>query len=503
MTVHLSAWRSLSALVLLLVVLPVSNGHGNAFVQLDYNLTLNERSRDLVIIELFDDTPLTRDNFLQYVNAGLYDGSIMHRLSSGFVLQGGGFYEWRLTEPAPLNVSLDPTYEVDLDGNPNTDNPQVMNEFGRSNLRGTLAMAKLASPSDGGPPNGGPNSATNQYFFNLSNNNAANLDNQNGGFTVFARVIGDGMALVDAFASLNITNLNPDLDNNGARDPQYPFKEIPFVGNSLVKVERARRIDYYGTGSSVNVPAGGLTFSTRDVFIDTGATFGGNGTITVDTNRTLGIRENISLGRPLVNRGNLAPGMQLGAITVPTYQQTGTGNLSIQLRGTTANTLHDQLLVTGNAQLAGKLDISLINTYMPAHNDAFTVLQAGSITGNFANVELPFLTPGLVWNYRKTSTSVVLGVAAADFNKDGVANAADYAVWREMSGRTGTGLAADANGDQVVNAADLAVWRGNFGNTRGNTAAGSGSAASVPEPSASAFFLVGLVLAAWNTRRRG
>lgn len=487
-TVLSSASRWLLALICVTIALPASVGYGNSFVQLDYNLTLNDRSRNGVFIELFDDRPLTRDNFLQYVTAGLYNGVIMHRLVEGFVLQGGGFYEWRLSEPAPLNVSLDPTYEVDLDGNPNTSNPTVNNEFSnlpfRSNLRGTLAMAKVG---------GDPNSATNEFFFNLSNN-SANLDNQNGGFTVFAQVIGDGMTLVDAFGSLDIINLNPDVNDDGTRDAG-PFSELPFLGNTLVKIDRARRIDYYGAGSSVNVPGGGLTFSTRDAFIDTGAAFGGTGQIIVDVNRSLGIRENVSLGRPLVNRGVLAPGMQLGSVTVPTYQQTGTGTLSIQIRNTTANTEYDQLLVSGNAALAGKLDISLINQYQPVHGNTFTVLSAGSISGTFATVELPFLTPGLVWNYLATSTTVTLGVAAADFNKDGVADAADYAVWRDLSGKTGTGLAADANSDQVVNAADLAIWRSNFGNTRGNVAAGSGSAAAVPEPNSLALAGFGVLLA--------
>ncbi|MEX2172626.1 MAG: peptidylprolyl isomerase [Pirellulales bacterium] len=502
--------RRLPALIWGLVALSASIGYGNSFVQLDYNLTLAGRSRSTVFIELFDDRPLTRDNFLQYVNAGLYDGSFMHRLSRNFVLQGGGFYPTFQSEPAPLNVSLNPNAVVDLDGNAATPNPTILNEFGnspfRSNLKGTLAMAKVG---------GNPNSATNQWFVNLGNN-AANLDNQNGGFTVFARVVGDGMSgYFDILNSgLQIINLNQDANNDLTRDsgpfgnppvPPNPMTDgVPVIPNTLTLavLDRATRVDYYGAGSSVNVPGGGLTFSTRDVFIDTGATFGGTGTITVDVNRALVIRENISLGRPLVNRGIVAPGMQLGSVTVPTYQQTGTGTLSIQLRGTTANTEYDQLLVSGNAQLAGKLDVSLLNLYQPVHGNTFNVLLASSISGAFANVELPFLTAGLVWNYRATSTAITLGVAAADFNKNGVADAADYAVWRDMFGRTGAGLAADANGDMVVNAADLAIWRSNFGNTRGNVLAGSGSATAVPEPSSLALAALGILLAVRFASRR-
>jgi cyclophilin family peptidyl-prolyl cis-trans isomerase len=122
-----------------------STSFGNAFVRLDYNLTLGNRSRDTVFFELFDDRPLTRDNFLQYVNGNHYNGTLMHRLAKNFVIQGGGFYPFILNEPAPLSFSLDPGAEVDLDQNPLTPNPTVMNEYSnsptRSNLRGTIAMA--------------------------------------------------------------------------------------------------------------------------------------------------------------------------------------------------------------------------------------------------------------------------------------------------------------------------------------------------------------------------
>lgn len=123
-------------------------------------------------VELYDDqAPQTVQNFLSYVAYGSMNGTIFHRTVPGFIVQGGGF-------------NIDGAIAAD---------PAVQNEFSasRSNVRGTIAMAKLG---------GNPNSATNQWFFNLANN-ASNLDNQNGGFTVFGRVINDGMTVVDAIAN--------------------------------------------------------------------------------------------------------------------------------------------------------------------------------------------------------------------------------------------------------------------------------------------------------------
>lgn len=132
-------------------------------------------------IELYDDTaPNTVENFLGYVGRDDYDGSFFHRLVSGFVLQGGGF---KFDEASQNTI-------------PVTQQAPVVNEFGASNVQWTVAMAKLG---------GDPDSATNQWFINLADN-AANLDNQNGGFTVFGNVI-EGRDIVTTMANLRIVNL--------------------------------------------------------------------------------------------------------------------------------------------------------------------------------------------------------------------------------------------------------------------------------------------------------
>lgn len=143
-------------------------------------------------------TPLSVTNFMNYVTSDRYDGTFIHRVpqqatggTSNFVVQGGGF---------KLNNSIFAAAGI------TTDAP-IGNEFKISNTRGTLAFAKNAQ------------GATSQWFFNIGNNSS--LDSQS--FTVFGRVLDNGMAVVDA-----INNL-PTINAAAAQTPGTgeDFDEIP------------------------------------------------------------------------------------------------------------------------------------------------------------------------------------------------------------------------------------------------------------------------------------
>lgn len=146
-------------------------------------------------IQLLDElTPISANNFINYVVTGRYDTTIVHRTEPGFVIQGGG-YTFDDQEIA--------TNPIDVDD-------AILNERLVSNTRGTVALAKLAND---------PNSGTSQWFINLADNTF--LDNSNGGFTVFGIVTGDGMTVVDQIANLpaqQVLNLNfnvPLIDYSG------------------------------------------------------------------------------------------------------------------------------------------------------------------------------------------------------------------------------------------------------------------------------------------------
>lgn len=135
-----------------------------------------------VDMEMFDSAaPQTVANFLKYVRDGDYDRSFFHRLAqnqdnSFFVLQGGLS---RLKNPTTTGQLNGGTEETRSWESIPTD-PAIQNEFNQSNLVRTIAMARLG---------GQANSATSQFFFNLSNNSG--LDTVDGGFTVFGRVLND------------------------------------------------------------------------------------------------------------------------------------------------------------------------------------------------------------------------------------------------------------------------------------------------------------------------
>lgn len=136
-------------------------------------------------VNLFDETtPVTVQNFLNYVNSGRYNQTIIHRSVPGFIIQGGGF---RFVEQLPLT--------------PIQTNAPIINEPKLSNVRATIAMAKLP---------GNPNSATSQWFINLADNSAGSpkLDIVEGAYTVFGQINAADMEVVMAIANLPTYNFN-------------------------------------------------------------------------------------------------------------------------------------------------------------------------------------------------------------------------------------------------------------------------------------------------------
>lgn len=237
----------------------------------------------VVNVLLFDQTgagaPESVANFLNYVDDEDYTGSIIHRSVPGFIIQGGGF----AVEPATdFGADLERVVEVPAD-------PAVVNEFSteRSNTRGTIAFAKLGND---------PNSATNQWFFNLADN-SANLDNQNGGFTVFGEVLGEeDLTTIDAIAEV------PDFDARGFFPEPVPdfsgaFTDVPvvigdgedgdFVGLTGVTVSQADELEFAVVENS-NPDLVDAIISDNELVLDYAPDQSGVAQITVQATNLLG-----------------------------------------------------------------------------------------------------------------------------------------------------------------------------------------------------------------------
>ena len=141
-----------------------------------------------ITVELFEDkAPITVENFLTYVDEGFFDGTIFHRVIPNFMIQGGG-----LTEGLEQKKTRSP----------------IKNEAdnGLSNTRGTLAMARTQIVD----------SATAQFFINLSENYFLDHGVRDFGYAVFGTVT-DGMDVVDQIAAVATgnrgTHQNVPLEN--------------------------------------------------------------------------------------------------------------------------------------------------------------------------------------------------------------------------------------------------------------------------------------------------
>ena len=133
---------------------------------------------DIVLQLDADKAPKTVANFVQYLKAGHYNGTVFHRVIDGFMIQGGGMtadlQEKATKAPIPLE-----------------------SKNGLSNVRGSIAMARTPVP----------NSATSQFFINLGDNlrlDAANASDGNG-YAVFGKVV-EGMDIVDKIKAVPVGN---------------------------------------------------------------------------------------------------------------------------------------------------------------------------------------------------------------------------------------------------------------------------------------------------------
>ena len=133
--------------------------------------------------------PISTDNFLKYMRAGFYDGTIFHRVMPNFMAQGGGMTPDLKEKPL---------------------RPPIRNEArnGLRNSRGTVAMARTDDP----------NSATAQFFINVKNNHSLDFGIMGAGYTVFGVMV-EGLEVVDRMVAVP----------TGSRGPNDNVPDVPII----------------------------------------------------------------------------------------------------------------------------------------------------------------------------------------------------------------------------------------------------------------------------------
>ena len=168
-----------AVIIAILIVFGVVLAAGAADQPVGNPKVVLETSKGKIVIELYlQKAPETVVNFLGYVDAKFYNGTIFHRVIPNFMIQGGGFTSDMKRKPGkgPIKNEAD---------------------RGLKNDRGTIAMART----------GDPHSATAQFFINSANNDFLDHKNktqQGWGYAAFGKVI-EGMNVVDAISAVKTT----------------------------------------------------------------------------------------------------------------------------------------------------------------------------------------------------------------------------------------------------------------------------------------------------------
>ena len=158
-----------------------------------------ETSEGKIVIELAPkEAPKSVDNFLTYVKAGHYDGTVFHRVIPTFMIQGGGF-------------------AADMSERPTRPPIPIESKNGLKNARGAVAMARRADP----------NSATAQFFINVVDNPRLDYPAHDGhGYAVFGKVV-EGMEVVDKIRDVPTENRGPHQN--------VPVKPVTIKSARVVK----------------------------------------------------------------------------------------------------------------------------------------------------------------------------------------------------------------------------------------------------------------------------
>ncbi|GAF85811.1 unnamed protein product, partial [marine sediment metagenome] len=164
-------------------------------------------------------------------------------------------------------------------------------------------------------------------------------------------------------------------------------------------------------------------------------------------------------------------------------------SVEVEISGLLAGSEFDQITVADSVSLAGTLDVSFIDNFVPTAGDKFEIITASSVLNQFDILNLPALPSDLLWfvNYGATTVELVT-TFGADFDEDGDVDDDDRNAWEGGLGSVpAVHMDGDANADTFANGFDFLKWQQQLG----TSGAAPLAAATIPEPSSVALLVLG------------
>jgi hypothetical protein len=239
-----------------------------------------------------------------------------------------------------------------------------------------------------------------------------------GSYMVTGTLQFNGANIVNDAAKITLTGTLSTIIDHAANDALRNFAAIASKGSLTLHSKKA----LVTPGEFSN--AGKLTVTTGTKFTTGGAYSQAGGTTTVDGTLTAPAGTTISGGKvfgkgtiasTVVSSGAFTAGdspTKTGKLSPSTYTQNSNGSLNIAIGGLTAGKQYGQLAVANGASLNGTLNLTLINNFLPAIGNTFTILTTSARTGQFATVNGLSINGGEHFQISYGATSVTLTVVS-------------------------------------------------------------------------------------------
>ena len=261
--------------------------------------------------------------------------------------------------------------------------------------------------------------------------------------------------------------------------PRFIQGSVLTVSTSPSKIDS--NSDFLG-GSTNTLAADLLLAGTANIAV--GASFTGTANLVVTPGATVFIANGALVGVNVVNNGNLILGSSPGIVKIGgDYKQKPLGKLSIELAGADnsdpEHPQYDQLLVGGKVELAGRIDLTSIERFVPDIGDTFVFIRAvDGFSGTFDRVD-GVLQPNdeaFAVTYQPSAVNMTV-VRPGDCEVDGDVDFGDFTYLAANYGKSGMSwVDGDTDGDGDVDFSDFTYLAANYGRTSGSAPAGSAEA---------------------------